>query len=120
MDCGNVTVIYIQMMILFTLWVLTIIRIGFLLMLQGNNKVCVESYYYIVIFWWILTLNCIVSRSTGNKTYEPTTWQIIFEHKNDIIRGNYTLQLALASAADANLQVHHFLYFFWQKDKITI
>ncbi|AET03356.2 probable rhamnogalacturonate lyase B isoform X1 [Medicago truncatula] len=46
-----------------------------------------------------------VTRSTGNKTYEPTTWQIIFEHKNDIISGNYTLQLALASAADSNLQV---------------
>lgn len=50
MDCGNVTGIYIHMMILFTLWVLTIIGIGFLLMLQGNNKVCVENYYYIVIF----------------------------------------------------------------------
>ncbi|XP_058775167.1 uncharacterized protein LOC131649423 isoform X2 [Vicia villosa] len=46
-----------------------------------------------------------VTKITENKTYEPTTWQIIFEHQNDIIIGNYTLQLALASAADANLQV---------------
>ncbi|KAL1365474.1 hypothetical protein AAHE18_03G290900 [Arachis hypogaea] len=46
-----------------------------------------------------------VTRNMGNKTYEPTTWQIIFEHRNDIIEGNYTLQLALASAADAELQV---------------
>ncbi|KAH1154619.1 hypothetical protein AAZX31_18G137800 [Glycine max] len=46
-----------------------------------------------------------VTRSTGNKTYQPTTWQIIFEHPNQIIRGNYTLQLALACTADADLQV---------------
>ncbi|CAJ2636318.1 unnamed protein product [Trifolium pratense] len=46
-----------------------------------------------------------VTRSTENKTYEPTTWQIVFDHQHDIISGNYTLQLALASAADADLQV---------------
>ncbi|KAG4399641.1 hypothetical protein AAZX31_08G266800 [Glycine max] len=46
-----------------------------------------------------------VTRSTGNKTYQPTTWQIVFEHPNQIIRGNYTLQLALACTADADLQV---------------
>ncbi|KAI5419354.1 probable rhamnogalacturonate lyase B [Lathyrus oleraceus] len=46
-----------------------------------------------------------VTRITENKTYEPTTWQIVFEHQNDIITGNYTLQLALASASDANLEV---------------
>ncbi|WJX93513.1 rhamnogalacturonan endolyase [Trifolium repens] len=46
-----------------------------------------------------------VTRSTENKTYEPTTWQIIFDHQHDIMNGNYTLQLALASAADADLQV---------------
>ncbi|KAK7319672.1 hypothetical protein RJT34_04395 [Clitoria ternatea] len=46
-----------------------------------------------------------VTRSMGNKTYQPTTWQIVFEHPNEIIPGNYTLQLALACAADANLQV---------------
>ncbi|KAF7809411.1 putative rhamnogalacturonate lyase B isoform X1 [Senna tora] len=46
-----------------------------------------------------------VTRSTGNRTYQPTTWQIVFEHQNDIFIGNYTLQLALASANDAELQV---------------
>lgn len=58
----------------------------------------------------VLTLNCIVCRSTGNKTYQPTTWQIVFEHPNQIIRGNYTLQLALACTADADLQVHKILH----------
>ncbi|KAK7361044.1 hypothetical protein VNO77_03070 [Canavalia gladiata] len=46
-----------------------------------------------------------VSRHTGNKTYQPTTWQIIFDHGNDIQKGNYTLQVALACVADAHLQV---------------
>ncbi|RHN41536.1 putative rhamnogalacturonan endolyase [Medicago truncatula] len=46
-----------------------------------------------------------VTRNTENNTYEPTTWQIIFEHQHDLKSGNYTLQLALASAADAYLQV---------------
>ncbi|KAK7250632.1 hypothetical protein RIF29_33178 [Crotalaria pallida] len=46
-----------------------------------------------------------VTRDIGNKTYQPTTWQIIFEHRHHIFRGNYTLQLALASAADAELEV---------------
>jgi len=32
MGCGNVTLKCIQMMILFTLWVLTRIKIGFMLM----------------------------------------------------------------------------------------
>ncbi|XP_061376076.1 probable rhamnogalacturonate lyase C isoform X2 [Gastrolobium bilobum] len=46
-----------------------------------------------------------VTRNLGNKTYQPTTWQIIFDNPTDILGGNYTLQLALACAADANLQV---------------
>ncbi|XP_057421613.1 uncharacterized protein LOC130715523 isoform X2 [Lotus japonicus] len=46
-----------------------------------------------------------VTRHMGNETYEPTTWQIIFEHRKDIFIGNYTLQVALASASDAELQV---------------
>lgn len=36
---------------------------------------------------------------------------IIFEHGEDILSGKYTLQLALASATDAELQVHNFLIF---------
>ncbi|KAF1871983.1 hypothetical protein Lal_00012202 [Lupinus albus] len=46
-----------------------------------------------------------VTRNIGNNTYEPSTWQIIFEHEHDIFSGNYTLQLALASAKDSELQV---------------
>ncbi|ESW28447.1 hypothetical protein PHAVU_003G287200 [Phaseolus vulgaris] len=46
-----------------------------------------------------------VTRNAGNKTYQPTTWQIIFEHPDQIVRGNYTLQLALACTNDADLQV---------------
>ncbi|KAA8546655.1 hypothetical protein F0562_003114 [Nyssa sinensis] len=46
-----------------------------------------------------------VNRNIGNKTYEPTTWQITFDLQNVIDTGNYTLQLALASAHEANLQV---------------
>ncbi|XP_019438831.1 PREDICTED: uncharacterized protein LOC109344523 [Lupinus angustifolius] len=46
-----------------------------------------------------------VTRNIGNNTYEPTTWKIIFEHQHDIFSGNYTLQLALASAKDSELQV---------------
>ncbi|XP_027917587.1 uncharacterized protein LOC114176676 [Vigna unguiculata] len=46
-----------------------------------------------------------VSRNAGNKTYQPTTWQIIFEHPNEVVRGNYTLQVALACTNDADLQI---------------
>ncbi|CAL0312952.1 unnamed protein product [Lupinus luteus] len=46
-----------------------------------------------------------VTRNTGNNTYEPTTWKIIFEHQHDIFSGKYTLQLALASAKDVELEV---------------
>ncbi|CAL0313009.1 unnamed protein product [Lupinus luteus] len=46
-----------------------------------------------------------VTRNIGNNTYKPTTWQIIFEHQHDLFKGNYTLQLALASAKDSELQV---------------
>ncbi|KAK4263052.1 hypothetical protein QN277_028528 [Acacia crassicarpa] len=45
-----------------------------------------------------------VARRTGNQTYQPTTWQIKFEVKDDT-SGNYTLQVAIASANDAKLQV---------------
>ncbi|XP_012081709.1 probable rhamnogalacturonate lyase B isoform X2 [Jatropha curcas] len=45
-----------------------------------------------------------VTREKGNNTYEATTWQIIFELKNVNQSGNYTLQLALASATLSELQ----------------
>ncbi|XP_059645438.1 probable rhamnogalacturonate lyase B [Cornus florida] len=46
-----------------------------------------------------------VNRNIGNKTYVPTTWQILFDLENVIETGNYTLQLALASAHEAELQI---------------
>ncbi|AES95929.2 rhamnogalacturonate lyase B-like protein [Medicago truncatula] len=45
-----------------------------------------------------------VPRSTGNNKFQATTWKIIFEH-GAVISGNYTLQLALASASNAEVQV---------------
>ncbi|XP_038998370.1 rhamnogalacturonate lyase B-like [Hibiscus syriacus] len=46
-----------------------------------------------------------VTRNTGNSTNWSTTWQIKFnlQHVNE--RGNYTLQLALAAASNAELQI---------------
>ncbi|XP_027360984.1 rhamnogalacturonate lyase B-like isoform X2 [Abrus precatorius] len=46
-----------------------------------------------------------VTRSIANNTFQPTTWQIKFDLQNNILRGNYTLQLALASATNAELEV---------------
>ncbi|KAK4843441.1 hypothetical protein QYF36_008065 [Acer negundo] len=45
-----------------------------------------------------------VTRKIGNKTYEGTTWQIIFQLES-WKSGNYKLQLALASATEAEIQV---------------
>ncbi|KAK1392015.1 Rhamnogalacturonan endolyase [Heracleum sosnowskyi] len=46
-----------------------------------------------------------VNRNIGNKTYVPTTWQILFDLEEIDESGNYTLHLALASATTAELQV---------------
>ncbi|KAJ4714593.1 Rhamnogalacturonate lyase family protein [Melia azedarach] len=46
-----------------------------------------------------------VTRNVGNGTYQGTIWQVIFELKSMNPEGNYTLQLALASATDSELQV---------------
>ncbi|KAL5822028.1 hypothetical protein ACOSQ3_023910 [Xanthoceras sorbifolium] len=46
-----------------------------------------------------------VTRNIGNKTYEATTWQIIFKLKNWKNTGNYKLQLALAAATQSDVQV---------------
>ncbi|KAK1576007.1 hypothetical protein Q3G72_010089 [Acer saccharum] len=45
-----------------------------------------------------------VTRDIGNKKYEGTTWQIIFQLES-WKSGNYKLQLALASANEAEIQV---------------
>ncbi|KAH6760095.1 Rhamnogalacturonate lyase family protein [Perilla frutescens var. frutescens] len=46
-----------------------------------------------------------VNRNIGNKTYIPTTWTVLFNLTDVDHSANYTLQLALASANDAELQV---------------
>ncbi|KAF3553446.1 hypothetical protein F2Q69_00016455 [Brassica cretica] len=46
-----------------------------------------------------------VTRNVGNNTYQPTTWQIVFNLQNLNRVGLYTLRVALASAADSELQV---------------
>ncbi|GAU23286.1 hypothetical protein TSUD_237400 [Trifolium subterraneum] len=46
-----------------------------------------------------------VPRIVGNKTFEATTWSVVFKLEN-VLPGNYTLQLALASASNAEVQVH--------------
>ncbi|RZB99130.1 Rhamnogalacturonate lyase [Glycine soja] len=45
-----------------------------------------------------------IPRNIGNNTFSPTTWEIKF-HLPFVIRGTYTLQLALASATRSNLVV---------------
>ncbi|XP_015579690.2 probable rhamnogalacturonate lyase B isoform X1 [Ricinus communis] len=46
-----------------------------------------------------------VNREIGNKTYDATTWQIIFQLDSVKQGGNYTLQLALASATVSEILV---------------
>jgi rhamnogalacturonan endolyase len=46
-----------------------------------------------------------VTRKVGNNTYIPTTWTILFDLENVEPTGNYTIQLALASATAAELHV---------------
>ncbi|KDP41146.1 hypothetical protein JCGZ_03640 [Jatropha curcas] len=53
------------------------------------------------------TPTCILKKisNTGKDVYSPTTWQITFELQTVIRTGNYTMQLALASASEAEIQV---------------
>ncbi|KAI3784339.1 hypothetical protein L1987_43437 [Smallanthus sonchifolius] len=44
------------------------------------------------------------NRNVGNKTYIPTTWTVLFDLEY-VIPGNYTIQLALASATAAEVQI---------------
>ncbi|XP_043810975.1 uncharacterized protein LOC122723260 [Manihot esculenta] len=46
-----------------------------------------------------------VNRKVGNTAYKATTWQIIFELKSVMQSGSYTLQIALASTTNSELQV---------------
>ncbi|XP_040371168.1 probable rhamnogalacturonate lyase B isoform X1 [Rosa chinensis] len=46
-----------------------------------------------------------VTRNIGKQKYVGTTWQIRFKLNNVMSQGNYTLQLALASATSSEIQV---------------
>ncbi|XP_058006531.1 rhamnogalacturonate lyase B-like isoform X1 [Hevea brasiliensis] len=46
-----------------------------------------------------------VPRKTGNNTFQATTWQIKYDLENVNRTGSYALQVALASASAAELQV---------------
>jgi rhamnogalacturonan endolyase len=46
-----------------------------------------------------------IYRIIGNKTFQATTWSVLFKLEN-VLTGNYTLQFALASASNAEVQVH--------------
>ncbi|XP_059309412.1 probable rhamnogalacturonate lyase B isoform X2 [Lycium ferocissimum] len=55
--------------------------------------------------WFFAHVNRYIYNDEGNKTYIPTTWQIIFDLQELVYSSNYTLQLALASATEADLQI---------------
>lgn len=59
--------------------------------------------------FYITGCNDDLDRNIGNKTYVPTTWKVLFNLTDVDNSANYTLQLALASANDAELQV----YIYW-------
>ncbi|XP_044509893.1 probable rhamnogalacturonate lyase B isoform X2 [Mangifera indica] len=46
-----------------------------------------------------------VTRDIGNRTYQPTTRQIMFELLNVNSRGDYTLQVAMAAASESEFQL---------------
>jgi len=50
-------------------------------------------------------------RTTEPGKFVPTTWQIQFQLENIIKGANYTLQLALASATNSELEVQQFTFF---------
>ncbi|XP_075089667.1 uncharacterized protein LOC107815910 [Nicotiana tabacum] len=55
--------------------------------------------------WFFAHVNRYTFNDEGNKTYIPTTWQIAFDLQEVEKPSNYTLQLALASTNEAELQI---------------
>ncbi|XP_075102901.1 uncharacterized protein LOC107816999 [Nicotiana tabacum] len=55
--------------------------------------------------WFFAHVNRCTFNDEGNKTYIPTTWQIVFDLQEVEKSSNYTLQLALASINEAELQI---------------
>ncbi|MCD7463212.1 hypothetical protein HAX54_050162 [Datura stramonium] len=59
--------------------------------------------------WFFAHVNKYTYNDDGNKTYTPTTWQIVFDLQEVEDSSNYTLQLALASTNEADLQTFRIL-----------
>ncbi|KAH0695015.1 hypothetical protein KY290_023277 [Solanum tuberosum] len=55
--------------------------------------------------WYFAHVNRYIYKDDGDKTYIPTTWQIVFDLQEVKDFSNYTLQLALASTNEAELQI---------------
>ncbi|XP_015086894.1 uncharacterized protein LOC107029989 [Solanum pennellii] len=55
--------------------------------------------------WFFAHVNKYIYKDNGDKTYIPTTWQIVFDLQEVKDFSNYTLQLALASSNEAELQI---------------
>ncbi|KAK4371586.1 hypothetical protein RND71_011061 [Anisodus tanguticus] len=55
--------------------------------------------------WFFAHVNRYTYNDDGNKTYIPTTWQIGFDLQEVVDSSNYTLQITLASANEADLQI---------------
>ncbi|CAN4106713.1 unnamed protein product [Withania somnifera] len=55
--------------------------------------------------WFFAHVNRYTYNNDGNKTYIPTTWKIMFALQEVKDSSNYTLQLALASTNEAELQI---------------
>ncbi|TXG60056.1 hypothetical protein EZV62_014629 [Acer yangbiense] len=104
MGCGNDMEIYIAIGILNTQLALVIIlETGSLLMLPGKFFLFFFIFYLYSLL--VRSNHCdVLIRNIGKKTYEGTTWQIIFQLES-WKTGNYKLQLALASANGAEIQV---------------
>ena len=77
-----------------------------LILISSNNNGTMGFNFFFFFFGGYMAINLMLKcRSIGNRAYRATTWQIIFDLKNVNKAGKYTLQLAIASANDADLQV---------------
>ncbi|KAK8510474.1 hypothetical protein V6N13_026664 [Hibiscus sabdariffa] len=78
-----------------------------------DNTVCgiATQIYKVMAIWFILLALVTILRigsllmNLGNNTLRPTTWQIKYNLQEVTKTGTYTLQLALASASFAEVQV---------------
>ncbi|GKE37428.1 probable rhamnogalacturonate lyase B [Tanacetum coccineum] len=79
-----------------------------------DSNTCIDSYTSLTLQCFLhsptvrvaaICCGCFKGVNVGNKTYIPTTWTILFDLENYEPTGNYTIQLALASATATKLHV---------------